>query len=417
MQVAINLFTQYLHNKRIEYKLILYVGECMFLKNRFVILYFLIFISLLEAKSFDNLLKDALSKDYNLKSDDIDIKKEIIDGTISTRWDNPNLEVELSRFDEKLDDIDFRTSISQSVPLPSFQRDKELLSMNKVTLRKSTYRLNRAKYIKNLSLLYAEYIAQSMFYKNSISETDIAKDIYSLVEARELLGSVSRGELLRAKVDYSMALEAKKSIELSKQKSYYRLLNYANISKNIKLDTSYNFKLMSNRDENPEITIIKNSIKINNADAKVKQHIVESVSLFGEYEEDRGEGVMRFGLSLPLGINSQKKEEKQLAKLEAHKNSLKLERDETKLKISILALREEAKILNQLQEQNRKIISQEKILLNKFQEAYRIATINLMELQEIKNRLVSNQRRLIKIKFSKNKNSIEQNYILGAYND
>ena len=389
----------------------------MFLKNRLVILYFFVFISLLNAKSFDNLLKDALSKNYNLKVDDINIQKQIINGKISTRWDNPNLEVELSRFDEKLDDIDFRTSISQSVPLPSVQRDREILSMSKITMVKSKYRLNRAKYIRNLSLLYADYIAQTMFYKNSINQTTIAKDIYSLVEARELLGSVSKGELLRAEVDYSMALEAEKSIELSKQKSYYRLLNYANVSTNIELDTSYNFKLKSGKSQNPEITIIKNSINIDSADAKVKQHIIDSVELFGEYEEDRGEGVMRFGLSIPIGINSQKKEERQLAKLQVEQGRLKLERDETKLKISISELKSEAKILNQLQAQNKKIISQEKILLDKFQKAYKIATINLLELQEIKNRLVVSQKQLIKIKFSKYQNAIEQNYILGAYND
>jgi len=362
-------------------------------------------------------MKDALTKNYSLKSDRIDIQKQMIEGVISTRWDNPELELELSRFDEKIDNIDFRTSITQLVPIPSIQRDREILSTAEVNLEKSKYKLNRAKYIKNISFLYLDYVSKSMFYKNSINEVKIEKDIYNLVEARELVGTVSRGELLRARVNYNISLEAQNSIELAKKKSYYRLLNYANITKNIKIDTSYIFKIEKYKGENPEIIIIKNSGKKYRAEANVEQHIIKTIGVFGEYEEDRGEGVVRLGISIPLAINNQKREEIQLAKLESHQNSLRLEDRETKTKIELQTLKDEAKILSKLEKQNRKILSEERILLDKFQEAYQIATINLLELQEVKNRLIKTQDRLIKINISKQKNSIEQNYILGVYND
>ena len=59
-----------------------------------LIVYFVISISL-EAESFDTFLSKAVSQNYSLKSDNINIQKEVIRGDIATRWDNPQLEVEL----------------------------------------------------------------------------------------------------------------------------------------------------------------------------------------------------------------------------------------------------------------------------------------------------------------------------------
>jgi cobalt-zinc-cadmium efflux system outer membrane protein len=371
----------------------------------------------LEAESFDTLLSKALSQNYSLKSDNINIQKEIIRGDISTRWDNPQLELELSRFDESLGDMGFRTSVTQSIPLPSIQRDREILSTKEVELKRANYRLNRAKYIKNLSLLYVDYVGRSNLYKSSLDETKIAKDIYALVEAREGAGSVSRGELLRARVDYDMAMESKDSVGLSETKSYYRLLKYANISKNIDISTSYKFKVIHRNTHNPTINLLKSSQSRDIAKSNLESHIIKSVGLFGEYEEDRGEGVVRLGVSIPLGINDRKDEEIQLSKLESKQNLLKLDRERIRLEITLNELRDEAKALDRLKDKNQKILSDEKILLEKFQEAYRIATINLIELQEVKNRLIQTQNRLIKIEMAKSQNTIEQNYILGVYND
>jgi cobalt-zinc-cadmium efflux system outer membrane protein len=56
-------------------------------------------------------------------------------------------------------------------------------------------------------------------------------------------------------------------------------------------------------------------------------------------------------------------------------------------------------------------------LLNMFQDAYKIANINLLELQDIKNKVIETKQRLIKIQTALNQNAIISNYIQGSYNE
>jgi cobalt-zinc-cadmium efflux system outer membrane protein len=52
-----------------------------------------------------------------------------------------------------------------------------------------------------------------------------------------------------------------------------------------------------------------------------------------------------------------------------------------------------------------------------FEDAYKIANVNLLELQNIKNRVIQTKEALIKIQTAIDQNTITTNYIAGAYNE
>ena len=52
-----------------------------------------------------------------------------------------------------------------------------------------------------------------------------------------------------------------------------------------------------------------------------------------------------------------------------------------------------------------------------YEDGYKIANINLVELQLIKNQMISTKEKLIEIQTQKEKNIIGYNYLTGAYNE
>ncbi len=371
----------------------------------------------LSAESFDTFLKRAIANNSSLKVNKLEIKQQQLLGDISTRWGNPQLEVELSRFDIRPDEVGVRGTLSMDIPLPSVQDDKRILADSSVGVVSSEGTLGRAKYIKAISLWYVEYLSSTLLYKQSDNEIAIAKSIYDLVRARQSVGSVPEVEALRAKVAYSMALEVKESRKLKMTQSYYALLSYANIDVRTPLDPSHHFKAVQSRSQNPELALLKQQNQKNISKSKVDSHIIQNIGLFSEYEEELGEQIVRVGFSLPLPIVNQRDEEKQIAKLQLQKDELYIKRKINEQNIKLSQLTKEMKMLHKLEKQNQQIVSQEKRVLSKFEEGYKIANINLLELQEIKNRLIETQEKLIDIKVSVYRNAILQNYLRGVYND
>ncbi len=70
-----------------------------------------------------------------------------------------------------------------------------------------------------------------------------------------------------------------------------------------------------------------------------------------------------------------------------------------------------------LKSKNKETLKTQIKLLEMFEDAYKIASINLLELQNVKNRVIKTKESLIKIHTALNQNAIFTNYIAGAYNE
>lgn len=118
-----------------------------------------------------------------------------------------------------------------------------------------------------------------------------------------------------------------------------------------------------------------------------------------------------------MALFNTKSQEKQIAKLEADKAELLIKNEDAKVKIEIIRLQKQRDLLGVLKSKNEQTLKTQIKLLAMFEEAYKIANINLLELQNIKNSVIKTKESLVKIDTALNQNTITTNYISGAYNE
>jgi len=141
------------------------------------------------------------------------------------------------------------------------------------------------------------------------------------------------------------------------------------------------------------------------------------MNLFAEFESEPQQDITRVGLSFPLAVFNNKSQEKRIASLQASRSQLRIDNETKRLNIELKRLNNERKSLQKLIVKNENILTSEVELLDMFQNAYKIANINLLQLQDIKNKVIMTKKSLIQIKTALNQNAIHSNYNQGHYND
>jgi len=377
--------------------------------------------SFLMAESFDTFLQRAIEKSPYLKSSVLVIDEAKQEGSIISRYKNPSLELEYSRFEPDFANIDngYRVNFTQPIRLWGVGEDKKNLSKSVLQSAHSSYVEKRANFIRDISLLFTLYSEQKMLLSLGDEELEIAKKIYEISYARYEVGTISRGVMLQSKVDFEMIKIKNESLSLKCIQRYYDLLKLSGISEEIELDTEYNFvtKLAVDNSKNPNILRLNSEQNITLSKEALYSNKIEWISLYAEYEKEPDQNIARIGVSLPLTFFNTKSQEKQIARLKAKETDLLIQNKNTQLSIYRNKLKNEKQKLLSLQSKNTKILMTQIELLNMFQDAYKIANINLLELQDIKNKVIETKQRLIKIQTALNQNAIISNYIQGSYNE
>ena len=374
----------------------------------------------LLAQGFNEFLDGAVKKSPYLHSSMLDINQAEQEGEILNRYQNPSLEMEASRFSPNgaKNENGYRTSISQPIRLWGISDDKKSLARAISKNAKTLYTKKRARFIRDISLLYTEYASQKMFLLLADEESDIAKKIYKISKIRYENGTISRGKTLQAKIAYEMIMVQKDNRLISMNKRYYELLKYAGINKQIALDENYLFKIKgAKKDENPDIAYLSANKNRADFEAKVNSHKIEWMNLYAEYENEPDQDIYRFGVSIPLAIFNTKSQERELATLEAKKSQLLIDNEKKRLNIEQIRLQKERASLLKVKARYENLLKSELELLAMFEEGYKIANTKLLELQDIKNRVIESKKHLIEIKTALNKNAIVTNYMRGDYNE
>jgi len=380
-----------------------------------------LFCSLLSAESFDIFLQKAITNNPYLESITlaVDQKKELANSI--TRYENPSLEVEYSSFNQDTGDGDngYRLSYSQPIRLWSIGDAKENLSQNIINNADALYRQKRAIFIRDISIGFTSYCEQKMLLTLKDEELNIAKTIYDISKARYESGTISRGLMLQAKIDYETIQISKQTLSLSTNQSYYELLEFAGINEEIELNTYHTFILTTKSDNvnNPNIEVLQSTQNKALSEAIVNSNSVEWIDVFAEYESEPEQKIARFGINFPLAIFNTKSQEKNIASLEASRTQLLIDNENKRLNIEMSRLTKERDTLKILLFKNKEILKSEIELLHMFQNGYKIANINLLQLQDIKNKVVLTKRSLIQINTALNQNAITTNYNQGLYND
>ncbi len=376
--------------------------------------------TVMYAESFDEFLQEAIVKSPYLKSSALAVKQSKEDGQTLTRYANPTLEVEYSEFQPDIGDDDngYRVNISQPVRLWSIGDDKKALADTMIKAASASYIEQRAMFIKNISFQFTLYSQQNMLLKLGNEELEIAKKIYEVSKARYESGTISRGLMLQSQVDYEMIQIKNESLSLRASQSYYNILRLAGINQEIDLSTNYVFNIKQNLHvENPSLNVLSTQQEQSLSEAKVNSNKIEWMNIFAEFENEPEQDIIRAGVNFPLAVFNTKSQERQIAKIQASRSRLLLDNETARLDIETIRLQKQRTSLEKQKVQNKQVLNTEIELLEMFQEGYKIANINLLQLQDIKNKVITTKRSLIQIKTALDQNAITTNFNQGSYNE
>jgi cobalt-zinc-cadmium efflux system outer membrane protein len=377
--------------------------------------------SLLSAQSFDDFLQKAIKNSPYLQSHSLSVVQKKQQSKILTRYNNPNLELEYSSFDSKLSSNEhgYRLSYEQPVRLWSVADDKEALAKADIREAELSYIQKKAIFIRELSILYLSYTQAKKLLLLADEELLVAKKIYDISVARFEGGTISNGVKLQAQIDYEMSENAKEHLSLKLMNSYYALMKFVGVYEDINLDENYSFKIIATDTDmkNPNIELYKAQNLQALSEVKVNINSVEWMNVFAELENEPNQDIYRVGLNFPLTFFNNRSEEKTISSIKAKRFGLLAEDENRGLHVEMIRLKKERNTLEKLEKNSKKILKTEIRLLNMYEDGYKIANINLLQLQDIKNRLIETKKSLIYINTALQKNAIYTNYNQGSYSE
>lgn len=375
------------------------------------------FTQVLIADDFQIFLQKAINQNSYLKSSYLSINQAQEENSKLLRYKNPSLGFEYSN--NSKNDSSYVASYSQPMRLWGIEKEKRNLGQAVIQSAKSQYNIDLANFIKNISMAYTKYNEYQKLLKLGKEEINIAKKIYDISKSKYEEGTISQAVMLQSKVAYMTLEEQNDSLSLEAIQSYYELLKYAGIKEEILLEPDYNFYTNKNIniEKNPYLLSLKDLEKKSNLNTIVNSNKIEWIDLYAEYEKDSDQDISRLGLNIPLTIFNTKSEEKMFSKIEAQKKALLVENKIAQLNIDILRLTKELNALFKRQIKNKLILQTEEELLMMFIQRYKISQSNLLELQDVKNKVIQTKKRLIKINTALNQNAINKNYLQGNYNE
>lgn len=375
----------------------------------------------LSAESFDEFLQKAIDNSPYLQSAALAVKQTKEQGDTLTRYENPTLGLSVASFtpESGSNDIGYSINYLQPLRLWGVQKNNEALVSANIDNATSSYTQKRASFVRDLSLLFTEYSKSKMLLSLADEEFLIAKKIYDISLAQFQNGRISKGVKLQAQIDYEISKNAKDSISLASMNSYYALLKFAGVTKEQDIESNYNFKIHSiqNSINNPEIELLKTEKLQALKEIKVNSKNVKWIDLYAEAESESDQSIIRAGVNLPLTLWSNNSQEKAIASLQANRSELLIQNETNYLNMELNRLQKERNTLLKLIKSSEKIIKTELILLSIYEDGYKIANINLLQLQDIKNKVIKTKRALILLKTALNQNAIYTNYNQGNYND
>ncbi|EQB40627.1 hypothetical protein M947_02130 [Sulfurimonas hongkongensis] len=375
----------------------------------------------LFAQNFDVFLDNAIKKSPYLKSSRVEISQAKEQGLMTTRYKNPSLDLVYSKFkpDISRDENGYSVTITQPIRLWGVGSDAQALSNATIKKASSNYALSYAEFARDISLLFTKYAQTKKMFELAKEELEIAEHIYEISKQRNLAGTISKSEMLQSRVEYEMVEIKAQTLNLDIQERYFALLEFAGAREEIELDFTHEFRLSkgSLTKNNPEINYLLSYKDEAKASSQIDSNKLKWIDINAQYESEPDQDIFRVGASIPLAIFNTSKEERRIAKLEADKAQLLIQNQEAKLSTEMSRLKKQRDLLLLLKSKNEQTLKTQIELLEMFEDGYKIASVNLLELQNIKNRVIKTKESLIKIETTLNQNIITNNYLLGAYND
>jgi len=327
--------------------------------------------------------------------------------------------LEASSFKPSVGDSEFgsRIAITQPIRLWGVANDKKSYSNAQTQLLKSKQKQTRSIFIYNISIEYLHYIYKAKELELTKQSLSLATNIFNISDSMFKAGAISKGEMLQAKMAFNN-LESQMAMKKYLQtRAYYKLLRLSNITQDIDIDTNYIFELKSKSTLNPQIEVLQSAVLKAEQEAILNSNKLEWIDLVAEYEAEPNDDIFRFGVSIPLTLFNTNTERKEIALLEAEKQGTLVLAKQTIVAFELKQLVRELDELKILKQTHEELLKNEIELLKMFEEGYKIANVNLLSLQQIKNSVIQTKENILNIELSLQLNIIKTNYLQGSLNE
>ncbi len=380
-----------------------------------------LFIGTLQAQTFENFLADSLEKSPLLKTNALSLEQVAQKSELTTRYKNPTLSLEVSNFDLSTggNEAGYAAGISQPIRLWGVSGSREELAQAQTQEVQASVKLSRASFVRGLSSLYSSYKNALKAESLAKEELAIAQKIANISQNRFESGTIARVKYIQASLDTKRIENTLAQARVKKTTAYYRLMGFRGLNEEVEVDTAYDFTLANENTlhSNASIELSRAKVKSARASSELNANKLEWINLYGSYEQEPDQGIARVGVNIPLVIFNTKSQEKQIAKLAADKSELITQNLSEQLKFKLRELKNSIETLKSVEMTSQELLLSQRELLSMYQEGYKIANIDLIELQAIKNQLIQTKANLLNITLQKELNIIEHNYLTGTYNE
>ena len=396
------------------------------IKNKLfsVFMIFLCSSQILNAEDFRYLLNKAIESNSNLKSSEIEIDLVKEKGSILTRFNNPTIDLNYSnyKFKEQINkDNGYGVSLTQKIVPWNVANDKTRLSETTIKNEVDKYNLDKQEFIKELSIKYTIYAKNKKFFNVIKESEDIANKVYDISNQQYKVGAISKAELLQSEIELMDIKKKKDELNLEIMNTYYDLIRFSGIDQeiNFDLESDYKFNITKsiNLEKNPFINSEESKKDMLLAEAKLDSNIIDSFDLIYSYSEEPDQIVNQVGISLPLPIFNVKSEESKIAKLEAMKMNLLLNKEKQQALMEYEKLVKERVLLEDLKKKNETVLKLQLDALEISMEKLKMFKISIFDIQNSKIKLIQTMTDIINIETALNQNAISINYIQGEHND
>ena len=396
------------------------------IKNKLfsVFMIFLCSSQILNAEDFRYLLNKAIESNSNLKSSEIEIDLVKEKGSILTRFNNPTIDLNYSnyKFKEQINkDNGYGVSLTQKIVPWNVANDKTRLSETTIKNEVDKYNLDKQEFIKELSIKYTIYAKNKKFFNVIKESEDIANKVYDISNQQYKVGAISKAELLQSEIELMDIKKKKDELNLEIMNTYYDLIRFSGIDQEIhfNLESDYKFKITKsiNLEKNPFINSEESKKDMLLAEAKLDSNIIDSFGLIYSYSEEPDQIVNQVGISLPLPIFNIKSEEGKIAKLEAMKMNLLVNKEKQQALMEYEKLVKERVLLEDLKKKNETVLKLQLDALEISMEKLKMFKISIFDIQNSKIKLIQTMTDIINIETALNQNAISINYIQGEHND
>ncbi|BAF70021.1 TolC family protein [Nitratiruptor sp. SB155-2] len=326
---------------------------------------------------------------------------------------NPRLELLGSSYE---DGSGFETTLQIPYRLPDYMKDLKKRAVSDVEVQKAYEFVLKARFRKNLELLYTRYVYQDMLLEPIHAQLAIYKRLLSIAKEKFSKGYGKRIDVLKLQTKLLTLQKSLLDVQNSVVKAKMKLQKYAGFSGNIEpngfLYERFNF---SGRINPAEFAWYEKSKKRFLHLAKEQSHVIKRVNFTINYEKEPNSGILRAGISIPLPINKPK-QEVAIAKMKANNVALDLELLKKRYSVELQGLQKQAEMIQKSLDLLQKTKKKQKELLDLYIESYKIDQSTLLDILDAQKAYISIEKEIAKKLFLLNINQIQINYIKGRYN-